>query len=68
MSAINKSKKKYTRQSSKRGMIVRELTRKFDVSEKTVYNAINNANDSELSQAIKKEYIRLSQAIDNVLK
>jgi|GEM_PF-3114934 len=68
MSAIAKSKKKYTPKSSKRAMLVRELAARFQVTEKTVYNAINGDHDSDLAQQIKKEYNRLMKAIDNALK
>lgn len=49
-------------------MLVNELAARYSVTHRTVYNAINGEQDSDLAEQIKKEYNRLMKAIDNALK
>lgn len=60
--------RKITKRSTTRALIVKQLSKKFEVEINHVYLCLRGDSQSETAEQIKKEYHRLAKAIDNALK
>lgn len=59
-----KNRKKY---DTMRAMVVKELAKKYEVSDSFVRMAVNGDRVSETAEAIKKEFAQLTKDISNLL-